>query len=91
MSEKDLADTMNEHLSSLIEAGQDIKKPLENFLINHREEIINKMELKTEQPKFRLNRKVNFKGEKALEYTLRAETIEELKELEKQIKEYLEE
>ena len=44
----------------------------------------------TEEYLFRLNRKVNFKGEKAVEYSLRANTIEELEQREKEIKEYLE-
>ena len=39
---------------------------------------------------FRLTRKVNFKGEKGYDYSIRADTIEELKELEKQMIEYLE-
>ena len=43
-----------------------------------------------QEPSLRLNRKVNFKGEKALEYTLRANTMDELKQLEKEMVEYLE-
>ena len=39
---------------------------------------------------FRLNRKVNFKGEKATEYTVRGNTLEEIKERDKEMKDYLE-
>jgi len=49
------------------------------------------MEKTIEEPRFRLNRKVNFKGEKAYEYTVRGDTIEELIEREKEIVKYLNE
>ena len=43
-------------------------------------------ETEGKETKFRLNIKQNFKGEKGYEYTLRADTIEELKILKEQIK-----
>lgn len=39
--------------------------------------------------KFRLVRKTNFKGEKAIEYSIKSNSIEELKEREKELLEYL--
>ena len=45
------------------------------------------MEEKTEidkEPKFRLNRKKNYKGERGWEYTVRADSIEDLKKIDKE-------
>lgn len=39
---------------------------------------------KISEPKFRINRKQNFKGETAFEYTIRGDTQEEMKMLDKQ-------
>jgi len=39
---------------------------------------------------FRLNRKKNFKNEEAWEYTIRGNTLEEIKQRDKEMKEYLE-
>lgn len=42
------------------------------------------MEETVHEPAIRMNRKMNFKGERAWEYTVRADTIEEIKKLDKQ-------